>query len=65
MKNQLFKYLLPALLWTIYTIPAIADPNDPETEDDPLPADNWLIVLFIIAIMIAMHYLYKNKTLKA
>lgn len=67
MKRGIQKYGLLAFLWLAYTLPAFADPNDPDPSDDPLPApiDNWVIMLAVAAAALGIYFVmkYKNKQL--
>lgn len=64
MKRKIHKYGLLAFLWLAYTLPAFADPNDPDDSDDPqAPIDNWLLLLILAGVALGVYFImkYKNK----
>lgn len=62
MKTKTLKCILCSLFFTIYILPAMADPNDPDAENDPsAPIDDYIIGLFIIAILLGVNYLIQSK----
>ncbi len=58
MKNNIYKYGLLAIMWMVYTLPALAGPIDPPTDDDPdpVPVDEWLPYLFSIGLLVGLFY---------
>ncbi|SMC85793.1 hypothetical protein [Moheibacter sediminis] len=62
MKRGIHKYGLLAFLWLTYTLPALADPNDPDDGDDPqAPIDNWLLLLILAGVALGIYFIMKNK----
>lgn len=61
--NTIIKSGFLALMWLVYTIPAIAGPVDPPGEDDPIdpvPLNMWEFVLICAAITIGIFFLVKS-----
>jgi|GEM_PF-525283 len=68
MKNNIFKYGLGAILWIVFTFPALAGPMDPPGEDDPIdpaPIDSGIWLLIILAFFTGIYYLKFNKKIKS
>lgn len=68
MKNKIIRYGLPVLLWMVYTFPAIAQPVEPPTEEDPLepdptPIDNWILFLVFLSVALGICY-FRNREIK-
>ena len=67
MKNKISKYGLLAILWLVYTFPAMAFPGSPDSGEneqemqDGTPIDNWELVLLVVAITIGFYFLMKHK----
>lgn len=65
MKNNILKYGLVTCFWIVYTLPALADPNDPDAgeNDDEIqaPIDNWEVVLVIAAIVLGIYFITKHR----
>lgn len=65
MKNNVLKFSLLALFFLTYTLPAWADIDPPESEDDPLyeeaPIDNWEILLVMAAIAVGIYFVSKYR----
>ncbi len=66
MKNNIYKYGLLAIIWMVYTLPVLAGPIDPPTDDDPIdpvPVDNWMLLLLFAGITIGSYLLtrYRRK----
>lgn len=63
MKRVIQKYGLLAFLWLAYTLPAFADPNDPDDGDDPpaAPIDNWLLLLILAGVALGIYFIMKYK----
>ena len=49
----------------VYTLPAIAQPVDPPTDDDPLedptPIDNWILLLILASVAVGVYFLMKHR----
>jgi len=68
MKNKILKYAL-AMVWLIYTIPAIAGPVDPPGGDDPpfedpTPIDSWMVALILAGIVLGIYYIRFRKKIQ-
>ncbi|WP_143736567.1 hypothetical protein [Moheibacter sediminis] len=64
MKNNILRYGLPAFMWLVFSLPALAqfnNPGDPPTEDDPDPApiDNWMLILVLAGIALGAYLIIK------
>lgn len=67
MKNQILKFGLWAFLWMVYTLPAIAQPDDPPTDEDPweepdpTPIDNWVLLLILAGVAVGVYFVVKYR----
>jgi len=66
MKKNILKYGFPAIIWFVFTLPALAGPADPPGSDDPpyqdpMPINSWELVLIMIAIIIGVYFLANHR----
>lgn len=66
MKNNILKFGLLAFLWMVYTLPAIAQPIEPPSEDDPFepepaPIDNWVVFLIFMSVAVGVYFINTHK----
>ncbi len=62
MKKDVLKYGLLAFFWLAYTLPAMADPNDPDLDDDPpAPIDNWALLLILAGVILGLYFIMKYR----
>ncbi len=64
MKNNIYKYGLLAIMWMVYTLPVLAGPIDPPTDDDPIdpaPIDSWMMFLVFAGAALGMYFVMKYR----
>ncbi len=65
MKQSILKYGLLIYFSLIYSLPALADPNDPDPgendEEYQAPIDNWEILLVTAAIVLGIYFMTKYR----
>jgi len=64
MKKNILRYSLLIIMWTAYTFPAMAYPEDPdsgENEQEQTSIDTWELILVIVAVALAIYFLMKYK----
>lgn len=68
MKNKILKYAM-TILWLIYTLPALAMPDNPPSGEGPdetqAPIDHWVIALILAGIVLGIHYIGLRKKARA
>jgi len=72
MKNKILKYGISAIIWIVFTLPALAGPVDPPGGEDPpyvdpTPLDNWAILLVFAGIILGIYFVkkYRNMAMKS
>lgn len=63
MKNQVQKYIITFIFTINYLIPVMADPNDPDADQDPVPIDGWIFLLFIAAVIVSIYFQKRSVAL--
>lgn len=64
MKNNILKYTILTIMWLAFSIPALAGPGDPPIDDDPVepvPIDNWMLLLVLAGIALGAYLLVKHN----
>ena len=64
-KNNIFKFGLLAFFFLAYSLPALADLDPPNNEDDPpyeeAPIDNWQLLLVMVAVAAGIYFLTRKR----
>ncbi len=68
MKNNILKFGLLALFFLAYTLPVMADLDNPpdydEDNDPPAQIDNWVLILSFAGIVLGIYFLVQRQQKK-